>query len=113
MTLVWTAWNNGRHAASGAGYGLKVPIPDRNLYFDRKWTSVLLQLSRDGIYIETEVSISKPSFWNETCHELISKEIGIWLHQLKLAPWQRGTPPKILIQHIGSNRFRAVGQETT
>ena len=113
MTLVWTAWNNGRHAASGAGYGLKVPIHDRNLYFDREWASVLLELSLNGKYTKTEVSISKPSFWNETCHELISKDIGNWLRQLKLAPWHRGAPPNILIQHLGSKRFRAIGQEPT
>lgn len=113
MTLVWTSWNNGRHAASGAGYGFKVPIPDRNLYFNREWGSVFLELPLGGEYIKIEVGISKLSFWNETCHELISKEVGIWLRQLKLAPWHRGAPPKIQIQHLASNRFRVIGHEAT
>jgi len=27
--MEWTAWNNGSHNKTGAGYGLKVPITDR------------------------------------------------------------------------------------
>jgi hypothetical protein len=32
--LRWTAWNNGQHARSGNGYGLRIPIADRDRYFD-------------------------------------------------------------------------------
>lgn len=109
MPLVWTAWNNGKHFESGAGYGLKVPVADRNRYFQREWQSITLELPLDIGHIEIEVSISKLSFWNKTCHELIDMHIGQWLRQVKLAPWPHRMPPKLLILHIGPRRFRLTG----
>ena len=33
--MIVIAWNNGGHHPSGAGYGLKISITDRNQYFNR------------------------------------------------------------------------------
>jgi hypothetical protein len=109
MSLVWTAWNSGTHATSGAGYGFKVPILDRDHLFEKRWQTVVLELPTKGGYSETEINIAKPSFWNGTCHELISQEIGRWLRTNDLAPWPRGRPPKIDVEQIGTRRFRVKG----
>lgn len=72
--MIVTAWNNGSHNESGAGYGLKVPYSDRNQYFKRVWGTVLLEL--EGYPHLVEVNIRKKSFWEGTCRELIRKDIG-------------------------------------
>jgi hypothetical protein len=107
MELTWTAWNNSKHLKSGAGYGLKVPIVDRDKYFKRSWSKIILELPLShGDTAEVEVNISKSSFWNKECHELIRKDIGIWLRDLGLTPWPSRNPPKLKIQIVGENRFR-------
>jgi|HubBroStandDraft_1064217.scaffolds.fasta_scaffold3690907_1 hypothetical protein len=44
VILVWTAWSNGKFHLSGAGYGFKVSIQDRDRYFNRTWKEVTLVL---------------------------------------------------------------------
>jgi len=106
MPLLWTAWNNGKHHATGAGYGLKVPIADRDRYFNREWKSVILEISERGDLIKIEMNVDKPSFWNETCREIINKDFGKWLRKSGLVPWLPGKPPKLIIKVIGERRFR-------
>ena len=77
----------------GGTYGLKVSIADRDTYFRRDQKSVDLYLH--GRSTPVRVNISKPSFWNGTCRELISKAIGDWLVDNSLAPWPKGHPPKL------------------
>lgn len=102
--MIANAWNNGKHHQTGAGYGLKVNKQDRDQYFKRNWKSVFLQFEKDGVYVE--VNIEKKSFWNSTCRELISKEIGLWLIKNGLAPWGKGYPPKLKLEHLYDNRFK-------
>jgi hypothetical protein len=109
MALTWTAWNNGKHLATGAGYGLKVPVIDRDRYFKHEWTSVILEIPVDRGFAEVAVNVDKPSFWNEKCHELISQEIGQWLRNSGLAPWPPHQPPKLLVEVISEGRFRISG----
>ena len=85
-----TAWNNGKHHSTGAGYGLKISAEDRDRYFDKRSETVKIRLP-DGKGIE--VNVAKSSFWNETCRELISKELGLWLIAGGHAPWPKGHPP--------------------
>lgn len=99
-----TAWNSGKHFESGAGYGLKVSIEDRDTFFDKNWTSVIVQLPNNNEPIE--INIAKSSFWNSTCRELISQDIGIWLRSEGLAPWRKGKPPKFELVHIAGNSFK-------
>jgi hypothetical protein len=106
MFLTWTAWNNGGHLATGAGYGLKVPVIDRDRYFKREWTSVILELPDNGSFVKVTVNVDKPSFWNATCHEVISQEIGKWLRNSGLAPWPSRQPPKLLVEVISDRHFR-------
>jgi len=103
--MITTAWNNGAHNSSGSGYGLKVSIQDRDRYFQRDWSNVVLEL--DDMKTPIEVNVRKSSFWSATCRELISRDIGQWLINNKRVPWPQGKPPKIVLEPLGSNRFSA------
>ena len=98
-----TAWNNGSHLLTGAGYGLKVDINDRDKYFRKSWTNVFLEL--EGEEERILVNVDKSSFWSATCGELISKDIGVWLIKNKKAPWPNGYPVKMRMDCIDDNRF--------
>lgn len=98
-----TAWNNGKHLPSGAGYGLKVAIEDRDRWFDQRWVNIWLRL--EGESKSFTVNVAKPSFWTDTCHELIHKNIGKWLIKNHLAPWPKGKPPKLELEHVKDNHF--------
>ena len=82
------------------GLGLRVRPGDRDRFFDRRWRQVVLDISGHRVIT---VSISD-SFWRD-CPELRSNEIGRWLQQSGLAPWPRGKPPKLLMEHAYGNRF--------
>lgn len=101
--MIVTAWNNGSQHASGVGYGLKISIPDRDRYFKREWKLILLEI--EGRTSAIKINVDKASFWNETCRELISTEIGKWLLQIGIAPWSKGNPPKLIMEHIKENQF--------
>jgi hypothetical protein len=99
-----TAWNNGKHHATGAGYGFKVNANDRDKHFERSWKTVLVSLP--GVERQVEVNIAKSSFWSDTCRELISREFGRWLLENNYAPWPSGAPPKFQMHHTSGNQFR-------
>jgi hypothetical protein len=87
------AWNNGSHHPSGASYGIKIGARDRDSLFRREWKTVKLYLPNQSSPIV--VNIDKDSFWNSTCRELISHEIGVWLKMTGLAPWPLGESPSL------------------
>jgi hypothetical protein len=101
--IIVTAWNNGQHHASGAGYGFKVSLKDRDKHFERGWKTVALKLP--GVEHLVHVNIEKHSFWNTSCRELISLEIGKWLLRASLAPWPKGSPPKLALRATRSGEF--------
>jgi|SRR5712664_1289150 len=102
MNMIATAWNNGTHHESGAGYGLKIDVADRDRYFSRDWQDVVIKFS-DGR--SATINIDKDSFWNFTCRELINQEIGRWLRSQGLAPWPAGNPPKLDLEPTSGNSF--------
>ena len=101
--MIVTAWNNGKHFKSGAGYGLKLSIEDRDAFFDKSWKTVILKLPNKSETIE--INIAKPSFWNKICRELISQDIGLWLQSEGWAPWTKGKPPKFELVSKGERSF--------
>jgi hypothetical protein len=103
--LFWSAWRNG----DGSSVGLKVPVRDREQHFNHAWKSVFLTFPEETHYGEIEINIDKPSFWNDTCHELINKSIKEWLTSLGLLPWSKGHPPKVIIELLGERRFAIRG----
>lgn len=98
-----TAWNNGKHYSSGAGYGLKLAREDRDRFFQKSWKSVYIALP--GSVEKAEINTNKESFWNTTCRELISHEIGKWLISKGYAHWPRGRPPKFRLIPKKGNHF--------
>jgi hypothetical protein len=102
--MIVTAWNNGVHNPSGAGYGLKIAIEDRDRHFQSSWEVVFLEL--EDYPHPVEVNVKKKSFWGPVCRELIGKDIGIWLRQNGLASWPKRRPPKLDMRPIGDKRFR-------
>ena len=103
--MIWTAWNNGEHFSSGAGYGFKISIADRDAHFDRSWNTVTLELSTESGTLSVEANVDKASFWGPKCRELINKEIGRWLIERGHAPWEKGKPPRFEVVAAGHRRF--------
>ena len=102
--MIVSAWNNGSHHASGAGYGIKIKVNDRDRYFIREWGHVEIELgSTDQV---ARANIDKESFWNEDCRELINKDIGAWIRRQGLVPWSPYNPPKLALLPLGGNRFQ-------
>ena len=108
-SMIVTAWNNGSHTKSGAGYGVKLDANDRDRFFNQTWKTITLEL--EGSSNPVEVNVAKPSFWVSTCRELIDAEIGRWLIRNGLAPWPKGHPPRLSLKHIDSNRFLLMNRE--
>jgi hypothetical protein len=102
-----TAWNNGSHHSTGAGYGFKLDAGDRDRYFRRSWKTVFVSLL--GVEGAVEVNVAKPSFWGASCRELISREFGRWLIDNGFAPWPLGTPPKFQLRPTSGNHFKLDG----
>ena len=100
--FVGTAWNNGSPKISGAGYGIKLNLRDRDRYFRKP--NAFLRL--EGQVGDIPVNTDRPSFWNGTCRELISKDIGLWLRSNGKAPWMKGHPPKLQLEPIGERTFK-------
>lgn len=84
--MIWTAWNNGEHHQSGAGYGMKVSIEDRDRYFKRSWNTALIELPSDKGFVTAEASVAKKSFWGPQCREMICSDIGRWLRDEGYVP---------------------------
>jgi len=100
--MIVTGWNNGSpNIETGAGYGVRIKRKDRDRYFKKEWTKVIIELEGEG---EIEVRLSK-SFWR-CCPELRCKEIGKWLINNKLAPWKKGSPPKFELESKGNKKFK-------
>ena len=100
--MIVKAWNNGEHKASGAGYGVKLSVEDRDSFFDRKWEKVVVTLPNG---IKVEANVKKASFWNGTCRELINKKFGEWFIEKGLAPWVSGKPPEFKLTPQADNFF--------
>lgn len=91
--MIVTAWTNG-----GTGYGFKLSREDREMYFSREWQSVYLHLPGDAEPFA--VNIAKASFWNDTCRELIHRQIRAWMQANGYLPWTKGHPPKFRLEPI-------------
>lgn len=104
--ILAAAWNNGAHHVSGAGYGLKISAADRDAHFKREWKTVALHLPAP--FGRVEVNTDKASFWNDTCRELICREIGAWLIRDGNGRWPTGKPPSFELRPRGTAAFDVV-----
>lgn len=96
------AWNNGSTPNEPAGYGLKFTEADRDRFFDRGWSEVVVEL--EGAEAVT-IPLS-PSFWR-SCSELRSAEVGRWLLVQGAAPWPSGSPPGVAVTQVEDHHFTA------
>jgi len=95
-----TAWNNGRHHSSGAGYGVRISLRDRYFFVHRE--AIYLKLTGIG---NPKIPISKS--FKHSCPELRHKEIGRWLMEnYRPIPWEKGHPPQIDMIPLNGNYFR-------
>ncbi len=104
MPFIAKTWNNGHRHASGAGYGIKINMQDREQFFNRNWQTVTLHLS--GNINPIEVNVDKPSFWIRNCGELISIEIGLWLQRNNAATWPPRLPHRVRMTVLGEREFK-------
>ena len=102
--MIVTAWNNGQHHATGAGYGVKInavtAIGISATSGDRSYLNWKARIS-----LLRSILISRP-FGMKYASELIKKEVGLWLLLNGLAPWPKYHPPKLCLEPIGERRFR-------
>jgi hypothetical protein len=95
------AWSNSPRRATGAGYGIRISISDRDRSFDPDWATIDVDLGALG---RVTVSLSD-SFWR-TCSELRSADIGRWLIGQGLVPWPKSAPPSLELTHLSDNTFK-------
>ena len=102
-TVQATGWHNGSPSYSGAGYGIRTSKADRDRYFVLGWDKVQLELPSGQ---RVEVSLTR-SFWKtETpCAELRSAAVGRWLIEQGVAPWPKGSPPRLTLAPLGPKLF--------
>ena len=93
-----------------AEYGFKIKVADRDKFFSRNWKNIVLKLPIRNGFIEAVCNIEKPSFWNDKCHEVIKKEIGLWLMENEYAKWSKRKPFKFEVKHIRDNVFELIGE---
>jgi hypothetical protein len=98
--MIVTAWNNGAHHATGAGYGIRISLANCN-EFDPHWASVWIRIPNHD---EFEAPLAH-SFFFGNCHEIRSQIIGIWLIGLGHQHWTNGNPPEFEFNQINDNIF--------
>ena len=79
---------------------MKVRAEDRDRFFQRDWTEVVLHLPNHAF---TAVRLSE-SFWRD-CSELRSAAVGRWLREAGLAPWPHRQPPALGLSPLQGNHF--------
>ena len=73
----------GTACKNNSSYGIKLTPNDRDRYFSKPSAVLRLEGKAGDVHVNTD----KPSFWNDTCMELFSKDIGLWLISNNKAPW--------------------------
>ena len=105
-TFCATAWNKSEWHASGAGYGLKLSMADRDRFFRRDWRTVTLRLVAGSDPVDVKVNCAKDSFWSPKCRELISRDLGPRFFDVGLTPWPKGRPPRFHLSPVEPDVFR-------
>lgn len=99
------AWNNGDWHDTGAGYGLKVSVEDRDRFFERDWRTVTLRLLGERTSRVAVANVDKASFWGTSCRELIKLEIGQWLIENGFRRWPLNAPPRFRMLLVAIAEF--------
>ena len=111
-SFIATGWNNDRWSPTGAGYGLRIPIEDRDKYFERDWSTVSLRLVGERTSRTAEANVDKASFWSDDCRELVKIDIGQWFIENGYARWSRDTPPRFWMLSVADRDFEVRPEHT-
>ena len=87
---------------TGTPLGLRFGNENRRLFVDPCWSDLHLDL--DG---EVRLVPIGEAFWRK-CPEIRSHAIEAWLKRHRLHPWPPGQPPRIRIEYLGQDYFRAL-----
>lgn len=104
--MIVTAWNEGKYASSGGGYGLRFSAKDRDRHLRRDWGTIRLRVQEQP---ETwvEANVDKDCFWKKEI-TIIDQSIGQWLLKKGYARWVPHHPPKFMLTHLRHNEFSLV-----
>ena len=84
----------------GETLGVRVGAKNAAKYFSKDW---------DSIHIEIDGNVRsfplRPAFWKD-CPEFRGAAIREWLMKRGLAPWPKGSPPKLELTPLGGPLFR-------
>jgi hypothetical protein len=104
--MIVSAWSGG----SGRTYGIRVGYVNRRIYFEPeepKWQWIDVEI--DGTTHKFQLT---PGFWNH-CPEFRdsgTKVIREWLQRNNRIPWEKGKPPKFVLEVVGPQRFRLIDE---
>jgi len=87
--------------AGGKTLGLRFGAEKARAYVDPCWTEVTVLL--DG---KPHTFPIRAAFWRH-CPEVRGAAITAWFKRHDLAPWPKGTPPRVKLTSLGEGRFRA------
>ena len=85
----------------GTTLGLRFGADHARVHVDPSWTEVTILL--DG---EPHAFPIRAAFWRR-CPEVRGAAIRTWFMRHGLAPWPKGSPPKVRLTVLGQGRFRA------
>src|SRR4051794_25551446 len=100
-----TAWKNTVSHVTGKKYGLRVTYADRKAFFHMtpRWKSV--QVDVEGTFYQFRLLAG---FWRR-CPEIRDDDaqtLRNWLERHRSLIWERRKPQRVLLEHLGGDRFR-------
>jgi hypothetical protein len=101
--MIVSAWSGG----SGRPYGIRVGYVNRDNFFKPAWRCIGVEI--DGKVHEFRLT---PGFWNH-CPEFRDSRTRVireWLQRNNRIPWEKGKPPKFVLEVVGAQRFRLVDE---
>lgn len=98
-----TVWRSGTRDDLKCSYGLKIEKKDREEFFCKEWDYVIVKLPNGE---EVKANTNKPSFWNDSCRELINVKFREWFIDEGLTVWDYGRPPKLELTPVSDQVFR-------
>jgi hypothetical protein len=91
--MIVSAWSSKpRDRFTAAGSGVRVRALDRDRFFNRSWTSAVIELPAGEL---VHVNLTR-TFWT-TCPELRSAAIGRWMIHEGIAPWSEHQRPALIL----------------
>jgi hypothetical protein len=101
-----SAWSDG----SGRTYGIRVGKDGRDNFFDPAWQWIDVDI--EGTTHRFQIT---DGFWND-CPEFRDSGAPVireWLRRNNKIPWEKGKPPKFVLEVVGAQHFRLIDEGAT